>query len=176
MVIGIYVQLVQIFICTLNFTFIIKGLFRKHYWGVDAFRFSVVKSGNLRISRIWATPATSLSTSNRMPTRGQQQNRQSCLLPVDSCHCTTIVTSGCTIVISEQHLYQTIVQFDKTIVLPRNLATGRIHDYLFCNCPLEAILFEVLRIHVWGSQLGRNNTGRSLTTIHTFFKEGMAHS
>ncbi len=51
----------------------------------------------------------------------------------------------CTIVTSE-HLYQTIVQFDKTIVLPRKLAAGNIHDYLFCYCPLVVILFEVLRI------------------------------
>ncbi len=43
-------------------------------------------------------------------------------------------------VASEQHLYQ-------TIVLPRKLATGRIHDYLFCYCTLVGILFEVLRIH-----------------------------
>ncbi len=47
---------------------------------------------------------------------------------------------------SEQHLYKTIIQFDKTIVLPRNLASGSIHDYLFCNCSLVGILFEVLRI------------------------------
>ncbi len=38
-------------------------------------------------------------------------------------------------VTSEQHLYQTIVQFDKTIVLPRQLATGSIHDYLFAIVP-----------------------------------------
>ncbi len=42
-------------------------------------------------------------------------------------------------VASEQHLYQ-------AIVLPRKLATGSIHDYLFCYCPLVGILFEVLRI------------------------------
>ncbi len=42
-------------------------------------------------------------------------------------------------VASEQNLYQ-------TIVLPRKLATGSIHDYLFCYCPLVGILFEVLRI------------------------------
>ncbi len=47
---------------------------------------------------------------------------------------------------SKQHLFQTIVQFDKTIVLPRQLATGSIHDYLFAYCPLMGILFEVLRI------------------------------
>ncbi len=49
-------------------------------------------------------------------------------------------------VASEQHLYQTVVQFDKTMVLPRKLATGNIHDYLFYYCPLVGILFEVLRI------------------------------
>ncbi len=50
-------------------------------------------------------------------------------------------------VASEQHLYQTIIQFDKTIVLPRKLAKGSIHDSLFCYCPLVGIiLFEVLRI------------------------------
>ncbi len=70
----------------------------------------------------------------------------SCLLPVDSCQGTTIVTSYCTIVMSGQHFYQTIVQFDKTIVLPIKLVTGSIHDYLFCYCPLVGILFEVLRI------------------------------
>ncbi len=36
-------------------------------------------------------------------------------------------------VASEQHLYQTLVQCDKTIVLPRKLATGRIDDYIFCQ-------------------------------------------
>ncbi len=42
-------------------------------------------------------------------------------------------------VASEQHLYQ-------TIVLPRKLATGSLHDYLFFYCPLVGILFEVLRM------------------------------
>ncbi len=35
----------------------------------------------------------------------------------------------------QQHLYQTVVQFDKTIVLPRKLATGSIHDYLLLLPP-----------------------------------------
>ncbi len=48
--------------------------------------------------------------------------------------------------VASEHLYQTTVQFDKTIVLPRKLLTGSIHDYLFCYCPLVGILFEVLRI------------------------------
>ncbi len=34
-----------------------------------------------------------------------------------------IVTSDCTIATSEQHLYQTIVQFDNIKVFPRKLAT-----------------------------------------------------
>ncbi len=51
-----------------------------------------------------------------------------------------------TMVASEQHLYQTIVQFDQTIVLSRKLATGSIHDYLFCYYPLMGILFGVLKI------------------------------
>ncbi len=59
---------------------------------------------------------------------------------------TTIVTLYCTIVTSGQHLYQTIVQFDKTIVFPRKRATGSIHDYLFCYCPLVCILNEILII------------------------------
>ncbi len=46
-----------------------------------------------------------------------------------------------TMVTVEQHLYQ-------TIVLPRKLTTGGIHDYLVCYCPLVGILFEVLRIVV----------------------------
>ncbi len=50
--------------------------------------------------------------------------------------------------VASEHLYQTIVQFDKTIVLPRKLAIGSIHDYLFCYCPLVCILFEVLRIGI----------------------------
>ncbi len=46
-----------------------------------------------------------------------------------------------TVVASEQHLYQ-------TIVLPTKLATGNIHDFLFCYCSLVGILFEVLRIEM----------------------------
>ncbi len=38
----------------------------------------------------------------------------------------------------------TIVQSDITIVVPWQLSTGRLHDYLFCYCPLVGILFEVL--------------------------------
>ncbi len=47
-----------------------------------------------------------------------------------------------TMVASEQHVFQTIVQFDKTIVLPRQLATGSMHDYLFGYCPIVGILFR----------------------------------
>ncbi len=46
---------------------------------------------------------------------------------------------------SGQHLYQTIVEFDK-IVLPRKLASRGIHDYHFFLMPLVGIVFEVLRI------------------------------
>ncbi len=44
-----------------------------------------------------------------------------------------------TMVESEQHLYQ-------TVILPRKLITGSIHDYLLCYCLIAGILFEVLRI------------------------------
>ncbi len=54
-------------------------------------------------------------------------------------------------VASEQHLYQ-------TIILPRKLITGSIHDYLLCYCPLAGILYEVLRI--------RMHTGVSLKVEH----------
>ncbi len=50
-----------------------------------------------------------------------------------------------TMVASEQQLYQ-------TMVLPRKLTTGSIHDYLFCYCPLVGILYELPRIsktHHW---------------------------
>ncbi len=40
----------------------------------------------------------------------------------------------------------TIVQSDITIVVPWQLSTGSIHDYLFWYCSLVIILFEVLRI------------------------------
>ncbi len=42
-------------------------------------------------------------------------------------------------VASEQHSFQ-------TILLPRKLVTGSIHEYHFYNCPLVGILFDVLRI------------------------------
>ncbi len=68
------------------------------------------------------------------------------------------MTSDCTILTSGQHVK--IVQFDKTIVLPRKLATGSINDYIFCYYPPVGILFEVLRIKscllkaVWGDVNG----------------------
>ncbi len=49
--------------------------------------------------------------------------------------------------------YQTIVEFDKTIMLHRKLATGSIHDNLFCYCPLVGILFEELRNMAIGGDL-----------------------
>ncbi len=57
------------------------------------------------------------------------------------------VLSSCTIVWCKCYSDFTIVQSDITIVLPWQLSTGRIHDYLFCYCPLVGILFEVLRIN-----------------------------
>ncbi len=45
-----------------------------------------------------------------------------------------------TMVTSEQHLYQ-------TIILPRKLITGSIHNYLLCYFPVVGIIFEVLRIN-----------------------------
>ncbi len=49
-------------------------------------------------------------------------------------------------VVSELHLYQTIVQVDKTIVLPRKHAAGSIPDYIFLYLPLVDIFFEILKI------------------------------
>ncbi len=80
-----------------------------------------------------------LSTLNRIPTRGQSQKGShvyfllivAMVLPL---WCQVIMVA------SEQHLYQ-------TVVLPRKLASGSIHDYLFCYYPLVGILFEVLRIN-----------------------------
>ncbi len=43
-----------------------------------------------------------------------------------------------------------IVQSDITIVIPWQLSTGSIHDYMFCYCPLVGIVFEVLRIVSYG--------------------------
>ncbi len=86
-----------------------------------------------------------LSTSNRIPTRGQQQKKVVIyfLLIVTMVlllwHHIVLLWYQVTMVASEQHLH-------KTIVLPRTLATGSIHDYLFCYCPLVGILFEVLII------------------------------
>ncbi len=49
-------------------------------------------------------------------------------------------------VASEQYLYPTIVQFDKTIVLPIQVGSRKYTCYLFWFLPLVCILFEVLRI------------------------------
>ncbi len=51
----------------------------------------------------------------------------------------------------------TIIQSDVTIVVPWQLLTGSIHDYLFCYCPLVDILFEVLRIKRSVLNLNLNN-------------------
>ncbi len=77
------------------------------------------------------------------------------------------------VVASEQHLYQTIVQFDKTIVLPRKLATESIYDYLFSCCPLVGILFEVLRI----GEISLNVEVRyDLYILHCLYSDNMSTS
>ncbi len=81
------------------------------------------------------------------------------ILPVDSCHGTTIVTSDCTIVTSG-HNSITRTTFIQTIVLPKKLATGSIHDYLFCYCHLVGILFEIsekLFQNLWCMPLKQTN-------------------
>ncbi len=64
-----------------------------------------------------------------------------------------------TIEASRQHLYQTIVQFDKTIVLPKQFAIGSIHDYLFCYCPLVGY-------SIWGTETS-SNVASILPSIHS---------
>ncbi len=49
-------------------------------------------------------------------------------------------------VASEQHICQTIVQFDKRIVLPGQRETSSTHDYFLLLPPLVGILLEILRI------------------------------
>ncbi len=77
---------------------------------------------------------------------------QLCILPVNSCHSATIVMSNCTIVTSGHYgsirtnLYQTIVQFDRTIVLPRNVQQEVYMTTFLRYCPLLGVLFEVLSI------------------------------
>ncbi len=83
--------------------------------------------------------------------------------------------SDCTIVTTGQHLYQTIVQFDKTIVLPRKFATGSIHDYLFDTAPLVAILFYLryweLRTQITGLQSGKNSLCNKWIRHYSIIKE-----
>ncbi len=99
-----------------------------------------------QICRRYAFHYSILSTSNRIPTRGSSKKGSHVYFLLIVAMVLLLWRQVCTIVTSEQHLYQTIIQFDKTIVLPRNFATGSIHDYLVCNCSLVGILFEVLRI------------------------------
>ncbi len=87
----------------------------------------------------------------------------------------TIVTSGRhgQMAVASKQLYQIIVQFDKTIVLLRKLATESIHDYLFCYCPLVGILFEVLRIDPCilmfiASGLLHNQNKRSVDNLYSY--------
>ncbi len=78
-----------------------------------------------------------LSTSNRIPTRGRAvaKNRHVYFLLIVAIG-TNIVMSDCTIVTASQSgIITIIVQFDKTIVLSRKLATGSIHDYICLLLP-----------------------------------------
>ncbi len=75
------------------------------------------------------------TTSNRIPTRGGSSKKNShvyFLLIVTMVlllwHHIILLWHQVTMVVSEQHLYQ-------TIVLSRKLATGSIHDYLFATAP-----------------------------------------
>ncbi len=70
----------------------------------------IFKTGwySVDIIKSWTGPSNMSSTINsqylnRIPTREQKQKRLSCLLPVDSYHGTTIVTSDYTIVTSCHH-------------------------------------------------------------------------
>ncbi len=45
--------------------------------------------------------------------------------------------------VASEHLYQTIVQYDKTIISPRKLAAGIIYDNHFCYCLLVGILERI---------------------------------
>ncbi len=95
---------------------------------------------------------TILSTLNRIPTRGQLQK---------CCHIYFLLIVAIVVLLwrqivlfwhqvsmvaTEQHLFQTIVKFDKTIVLPRKLATWKNTWLPFLLMPLVGIPFEVLRI------------------------------
>ncbi len=88
-----------------------------------------------------------LSTSNRIPTRGQLQKMLSCILPVARFLGNTIVLSNWIIVWYKCCSHVTIVQPDVTMAVPWQLSTGSKHDYFFCDCPLVGILFELLRIN-----------------------------
>ncbi len=75
------------------------------------------------------------------------------------------MTSYCTIVTSAKHFYQTIGQFDKTIVFPRKLATGSIHDYLFCCCP-----WWVFYLRYWELSVGKGHVVFTYVNIHWYFE------
>ncbi len=90
------------------------------------------------------------------PLGGQQQKGISCILPVDSWH-------GTSIVISYLLLWQQV-----TIVLPRKLAIGSIHDYLFVG-----ILFEVLRF-IWDVAM-KNALERNASSHNNYFWSYITH-
>ncbi len=99
------------------------------------------------------TANTILSTSHKIPTRVQYQKKLSCLLPVDSCHGTTILMSDCTIETSGHHgsVISTSNLIWWTTFISNNSTTQKTCNrkytwLLFSYCPLVGILFEVLRI------------------------------
>ncbi len=83
-----------------------------------------------------------LSTSNRIPTRGQLQKVSHVYFLLQDFW---VILLFCQIVL----LSDINVVPDVTIVVPWQLSTGSKHDYLFWYCPLMCILFEVPRIFVW---------------------------
>ncbi len=81
----------------------------------------------------------------------------SCLIPVDSCHGATIVTSDCTIVTEGHHcsIRTTFISNNSTIwkkqgYYPRKLATGGIHEYIILLLPTNVY-------SIWGTENCKQN-------------------
>ncbi len=72
------------------------------------------------------------------------------------------MTSDCTVVTSG-HNGSIRITFISDNNITRKLATGSIHDYLFCYCPLVGTLLEVLRINTisTASHIGGENNNVS---------------
>ncbi len=111
-----------------------------------------------------------LSSSNRMPTMGcsKKCSHVYFLMIVAMVlllwHQIILLWNRVTMVASEQHLYQTIVQFDKRIVWPRKLETGGIHDYSF-------LVLSPCGYSIWGTENSCifqyfENNNYSLQTVH----------